>query len=89
MFDLNQARDSGAVHRLGDQKCQSRNAETVLDPKDIRNPRLPFNCPHCGLRLAYMGTHHPPPDPLPTHIYRCEKHGLFKFQNDWWDLKKA
>ena len=54
-----------------------------LDPKDFRSPRLPFNCPHCGLRLAYIGTHHPSPDPLATHIYYRKEHGLFEFRDDW------
>jgi hypothetical protein len=52
----------------------------VLDPGDTRNPRLPLKCCSCDLRLTYLGTHARSDKQSETHIYRCETHGLFRYE---------
>jgi hypothetical protein len=52
----------------------------LLDPADTRNPQLPLKCGSCDLRLTYLGTLDRSDKHPETHIFRCETHGLFRYE---------
>jgi hypothetical protein len=61
-----------------------------IDPSYPGNPRVPMNCPRCGVPLRYMGTFLQEPKHVSSkpvrlvdvHVYDCPEHGIFHLTDE-------